>query len=101
MDLSRGNVLRYHVHSVWVILSKTAISPDDPPIFMSYGMSPSDKLPSDPGRVRGWIIHHVILGVALKDKADSLNVEAHLQYPGAKPKYESLVEFFQDKLLEE
>jgi hypothetical protein len=25
MDLSRGNVLRYHVHSVWVILSKTAI----------------------------------------------------------------------------
>ena len=77
------------------------ISPDDPPIFMSYGMSPSDKLPSDPRRVRGWLIHHVILGVALKDKADSLNVEAHLQYPGAKPKYESLVEFFQDKLLEE
>ena len=77
------------------------ISPDDPPIFMSYGMSPSDKLPSDPRRVRGWLIHHVILGVALKDKADLLNVEAHLQYPGAKPKYESLVEFFQDKLLEE
>ena len=77
------------------------ISPDDPPIFMSYGMSPSDKLPSDPRRVRGWLIHHVILGVALKDKADSLNVEAHLQYPGAEPKYESLVEFFQDKLLEE
>jgi hypothetical protein len=75
------------------------VSADDPPIFMSYGMSPTAKLPSDPKRVRGWLIHHVNLGIALKEKTDALNLEAHLKYPGAKPKYESLVEFFIDKLL--
>ena len=75
------------------------VSADDPPIFMSYGMSPTDKLPSDPKRIRGWLIHHVNLGIALKEKTDELNLEAHLKYPGAKTKYKSLVEFFQDKLL--
>ncbi len=77
------------------------VSADDPPIFMSYGMSPTDKLPSDPKRVRGWLIHHVNLGIALKEKTDALNLEAHLKYPGAKPNYDSLVDFFVDKLLEE
>ena len=77
------------------------VSADDPPIFMSYGMSPSDKLPSDPKRVRGWLIHHVNLGIALKEKADELMVEADLKYPGAETKYKSQVEFFVDKLLEE
>ena len=76
------------------------VSVDDPPIFMSYGMSPTAKLPSDPKRVRGWLIHHVNLGIALKEKADALKLEAHLMYPGAKSKYKSLVEFFIDKLLE-
>jgi hypothetical protein len=76
------------------------VSADDPPIFMSYGMSPTAKLPSDPKRVRGWLIHHVNLGIALKEKTDTLNLEAHLKYPGAKTKYESLVGFFVDKLLE-
>ena len=66
---------------------------------MSYGMSPTAKLPSDPKRVRGWLIHHVNRGIALKEKTDALNHEAHLKYPGAKPKYDSLVEFFVDKLL--
>ena len=76
------------------------VSADDPPIFMSYGMSPTAKLPSDPKRVRGWLIHHVNLGIALKKKTDAINLEAHLKYPGAKNKYESQVEFFVDKLLE-
>jgi len=75
------------------------ISADDPPIFMGYAMSPTAKLPGDPKKVRGWLIHHVILGIALKEKADAINVEAHLQYPGAEPKYKSQVEFFVDKLL--
>lgn len=75
------------------------VSSDDPPIFMSYGMSPTDKLPSDPKRVRGWLIHHVNLGIALKEKTDVLNLEAHLKYPGARPKYASLVDFFKAKLL--
>jgi len=76
------------------------VSADDPPIFMSYGMPPTAKLPSDRKKVRGWLIHHVNLGIALKERTDALNLEAHLQYPGAKPKYESLVDFFVDKLVE-
>ena len=77
------------------------VSADDPPIFMSYGMSPTDKLPDDPKRVRGWLIHHVNLGMALKERTDVLNLEAHLKYPGAKIQYDSLVDFFVAKLLEE
>jgi len=76
------------------------ISADAPPIFMSYGMSPTAELPSDRKKVRGWLIHHVNLGIALKEKTDALNLEAHLMYPGAKPEYNSMVEFFVDKLLE-
>jgi hypothetical protein len=77
------------------------ISADDPPIFMSYGMSPTAKLPSDPKKVRGWLIHHVNFGTTLKEKTDELDVEAHLKYPGATSNYESLVDFFAAKLLEE
>ena len=38
---------------------------------------------------------------ALKAKTDELKLEAHLKYPGAKTRYDSLVAFFVDKLLEE
>jgi acetyl esterase len=75
------------------------VSPDDPPIFMSYSMSPTAKLPTDPKRIRGWLIHHVNLGIALKEKSDALKHEAHLNYPGADIEYQSQVEFFVDKLL--
>jgi len=75
------------------------ISEDDPPIFMSYGMDPSAKPPTDRNRLRGWIIHHVNLGIALKEKTDALELEAHLKYPGAELKYPSQVEFLVDKLL--
>jgi hypothetical protein len=77
----------------------TLISEDDPPIFMSYGMAPSAKPPENKTRLRGWLIHHVHLGIALKEKADALKLEAHLKYPGAKLKYPSQVEFLMDKLL--
>ena len=63
-------------------------------------MSPTAELPSDPKRVRGWLIHHVNLGIALKEETAALDVEAHLKYPGARTEYESLVEFFVDKLLD-
>ena len=76
------------------------ISSDDPPIFMSYGMSPDAPRPRERGRVRGWLIHHVNFGIALKKKTDPLGVEAHLKYPGSKSRYESEVEFFRAKLLE-
>ena len=80
-------------HSALSIVSK-----DDPPIFMSYGMPPTAKPPTNKTRVRGWLVHHVNLGIALKKKTDALELEAHLKYPGAKLKYPSQVEFFVDKL---
>ncbi len=39
------------------------------------------------------------LGIALKEKTDAFKLEAHLNYPSAKTKYKSQVEFFVDKLL--
>ena len=80
-------------HSALSIVSK-----DDPPIFMSYGMPPTAKPPTNKTRVRGWLVHHVNLGIALKEKTDDLKLEAHLKYPGAELKYPSQVEFFVDKL---
>ena len=74
------------------------VSEDDPPIFMSYGMPPSAKPPTDRNRLRGWLIHHINLGIALKKKTDALKLEAHLKFSGAELKYPSQVEFFVDKL---
>ena len=74
------------------------VTADDPPIFMSYGMTPTAKPPTDKGKIRGWLIHHVNLGIALKEKTDALKLEAHLKHPGAKIKYQSQVDFFVDKL---
>jgi hypothetical protein len=66
---------------------------------MSYGMAPSAKPPENKTRLRGWLIHHVNLGIALKEKTDILKLEAYLKYPGAELKYPSQVEFLMDKLL--
>ena len=74
------------------------ISKDDPPIFMQYGMRPNAPVPKNANKIRGWIVHHVDFGIALKEKMDSLNIESHLRYPSAKTKYNSLVGFFKDKL---
>jgi len=76
------------------------ISADDPPVFMSYFMTPEAKVPRDLRKARDWFIHHVDFGIALKEKMDKLNIEAYLKYPDSKTKYESLVEFIVDKLLE-
>lgn len=77
------------------------ISADDPPIFMSYFMSPTAKPPTEKDRIRGWVIHHVNFGLTLKEKTDALEVEAHLKYPGTETPYSSQIEFFVDKLLKE
>lgn len=84
------------------ISALTLISTDDPPIFMQYAMSPSDEAPNKNKvkKLRGWLVHHVDFGTALKEKMDELNVEADLKYPGAKTKYNSSLEFFVDKLLD-
>ena len=77
------------------------ISADDPPVFMRYFMTPEAKAPKNLRKIRGWFIHHVDFGIALKNKMDALNIEADLKYPGSKTKYTSLVTFFKTKLLEE
>ena len=75
------------------------ISNDDPSIFMSYRMRPDAAIPSDPNKVRGWKIHHVIFGIKLKEKLDELGVEADLRYPDADSKYLSNIDFLKSKLL--
>lgn len=74
------------------------ISSDDPPIFMRYGMAPDAEMPKDMSRLRGWLIHHVVFGVSLKERADELDVEADLFYPGSNSKYSSEAAFFREKL---
>ena len=80
------------------ISALSLISSDDPPIFMSYGMKPDDPIPTDPKRVQGWKVHHVIFGIKLKEKMDQLGVEANLKYPGAQTKYDSAAGFLIAKL---
>jgi len=74
-------------------------SADDPPIFMTYSMRPDAKPPANPRRARGWRVHHVNFGIALKEKLDRLGVEAHLMYPGVHDlPYRSVPEFLIRKL---
>lgn len=80
------------------ICALSLISKDDPPIFMTYAMAPDAAVPSDPAAVRNWVVHHVVNGIELKKICESLGVEVHLQYPGAKNKYPSATAFLIDKL---
>lgn len=74
------------------------ISADDPPIFMSYGMSPDDPIPEESDNAQGWKVHHVHFGFALKKEMDALGIESHVVYPGAEWTYDSLEDFLIDKL---
>lgn len=80
------------------ISALSLITADDPPIFMTYGMKPDDPIPTDPARVQGWKVHHVMFGVKLKEKMDELGVEADLKYPDAQTTYQSNTSFFIKKL---
>ena len=73
------------------------VSPDDPPTFVSYGMKPTDPIPEG-DRARGWKVHHVNFGVALKEKLDAAGVEAVLQYPEHRSRYGSAAGFLIEKL---
>lgn len=77
------------------------VSEDDPPIFMAYGQKPTEPIPTDPQKARGWKVHHVMFGVKLKEKMDELKVEANLQYPGAETPYLSREDFLISKLTED
>ena len=69
------------------------VSKDDPAIYMSYRMSPEDPVPEGQ-TARGWKVHHVQFGVALKEKMAALGIESDLVYPGSKNKYQSNVDYF-------
>ncbi len=72
------------------------VSKDDPPTYMRYGMAPGDPVP-DGDRARGWKVHHVNFGLALKQRLDEFGIENDLYYPGASTKYRSVADFFQRK----
>ena len=80
------------------ISALSQISADDPPIFMTYGMTPDDPVPKNPDRARGWKIHHVNFGFALKEEMDRLGIESHVVYPGSEVAYHSLEDFLIAKL---
>ncbi|MFZ5831482.1 MAG: alpha/beta hydrolase [Planctomycetota bacterium] len=75
------------------------VSRDDPPVFMTYGMAPGQPCPADKQTAVNWKFHHVVHGVELQKLADSLDVELHLKYPGAKARYGNAIEFLRAKLL--
>jgi hypothetical protein len=74
------------------------ISPDDPPVYFRYGMAPGSPIPEN--NPRGWKIHHINFGLTMQEKLQAAGVEVTLNYPGAKVKYASDVEFLIDKLKE-
>lgn len=74
------------------------ISPDDPPVYMTYGMAPDSNPPEDPKRLRGWKIHHVNFGIHLMGALRTAGVEAVLDYPGPETRYGSTVDFLIEKL---
>ena len=76
------------------------ISPDDPPVYMSYAMKPDDFVPEDGRRSRGWKIHHVNFGIAMEDKLRRAGVEVTLKYPGPVVPFNNEIEFFLHHLLE-
>ena len=69
---------------------------DDPPLFLTYGNNM--KVPSTSA---GHGIHHPVLGVKMKEKADRLGHECHLVIDGISKsaRYASATEFLVAKLL--
>lgn len=86
-----------YLKAVADISALSLISKDDPPIFMSYAMSPTDTVPVG-AKAQGWKVHHVNFGIALKEKMDALGIESHLSHPGAKAKYTGVANFLRVKL---
>ena len=88
-----------YLKTVAEISALSLISKDDPPIYMSYRMAPDTPVPTG-AKAGGWKVHHVQFGVALKEKMDTLGIEADLAYPGSKNKYQGIVDFFKAKLVD-
>ena len=76
------------------------LTEDDPPLWMQYGMSPDAPIPTEPGKIQGWQVHHVSHGMLLKEKMDELKLENDLHYPGAETAYGAREAFLIQKLTE-
>jgi len=74
------------------------VSKDDPPVWMSYGMTPDDPIPDDERKAGNWKVHHVNHGVEMKRLMEKQGLEIHLTWPGAKTMYASSADFFIAKL---
>ena len=72
------------------------ISPDDPPVYMRYGMKPDDPIPDD--NSSGWKVHHVNFGIAMQYKLLAAGVEVTLDYPGPQTRFSSPEEFLIEHL---
>jgi len=94
-DASNDDELRTIVADVSAL---ALISADDPPIHMSYGMTPTDPIPAESENPSGWKVHHVMFGIKLKERMDALGIEADLKYPKAETTYRSIPHFFISKL---
>lgn len=101
LDTYVGDTLEEVNETAISLAALTLISSDDPPIYMSYNMTPDAEAPpvGDPS-AQGWVVHHVIFGIELQEKADALNVENHLVYPGTSNEYSSHVDFMVSKLMQ-
>jgi acetyl esterase len=73
------------------------ITPDDPPVYMSYRMNPNDPIPEE--KPERWSRHHVNFGIALEEKLRKAGVEVTLSYPGQETQYSSEAEFMITHLL--
>lgn len=74
------------------------ISPDDPPVYLTYGMAPDSSPPEDPKKLQGWKVHHVNFGIHMMGALRTAGVEAVLDYPGPETPYGSTVDFLIAKL---
>ncbi len=84
------------------IVAKTSavalLSPDDPPLFLSYGMAPDSVPPADAQARENWISHHVAHGLAIKRRADDVGVAVQLRFPGAGGSVANAADFLREKL---
>jgi hypothetical protein len=67
--------LAYHRYKAAAPVSY--LSPDDPPVFLEYTFT-NEKVTGK--TTLSHIVHHPKLGIALKEKCDSLNIECIIQY---------------------
>jgi acetyl esterase len=73
-------------------------SAGDPPICMSYAMTPDAPVPSNRAEAVGWQVHHVVFGTTMKARMDALGIESHVRYPGRDAGYASNTAFMIEKL---